>query len=76
VILSTAREPVDGLARPLASRLPQDACAARMLAAAPNDGQKFARPIGEPGTVRRNRGLVRAYDPAAMMLPEDVMRCS
>ena len=54
VVLSTGREPVDGLARALEGKVAQlfaigDAMAARVLAAATYEGQKFARLIGEPG---------------------------
>lgn len=53
VILATGREPQDGLARALDGKVKQlftvgDALAARMFAAAPYEGQKFARLIGEP----------------------------
>lgn len=59
VVLATAREPVDGLARALEGKVAQlftigDALAARMLAAAPFEGQKFARMVGEadaPATI-------------------------
>jgi 2,4-dienoyl-CoA reductase-like NADH-dependent reductase (Old Yellow Enzyme family) len=80
VILSTAREPLDGLARELEGRVPQlftigDALAARMLAAAAYEGQKFARLIGEPGAPAT---VAEAWfgpdDPATAMLPADVSR--
>ena len=53
VILSTARVPVDGLARELAGKVTQlftigDALAARFLGAATFEGHMFARQIGEP----------------------------
>ena len=53
VVLCTGRVPIDGLTGELTGRVGQlftvgDALAARMLAAAPYEGQKFARYIGEP----------------------------
>ena len=62
VVLSTARVPLDGLAQALEGKVAQlftigDALAARPLAAATYEGQKFARCIGEPGapaTVRKH----------------------
>jgi hypothetical protein len=53
VILSTSRLPVAGLAQDLRGRVDQlftigDALAARGLAPAAYEGQKFARYIGEP----------------------------
>jgi hypothetical protein len=80
VILSTAREPVDGLACALEGRVPQlyaigDALAARMLAAATYEGQKFARLIGEPGAPADvTEAWFAPDDPATMMLPADVRR--
>jgi 2,4-dienoyl-CoA reductase-like NADH-dependent reductase (Old Yellow Enzyme family) len=82
VVLSTAREPVDGLARALEGTVPQlytigDALAARMLAAATYEGQKFARLIGEPGAPST---IAEAWfapdDPATSMLPADMLRRS
>lgn len=80
VILSTAREPVDEIARELEGKVSQlytigDALAARMLAAAPYEGQKFARAIGEsdaPATV--TEAWFAPDDPATMMLPADIPR--
>jgi 2,4-dienoyl-CoA reductase-like NADH-dependent reductase (Old Yellow Enzyme family) len=80
VILSTAREPIDGLARALEGKLPQlytigDALAARMLAAAPYEGQKFARLIGEPGAPATiTEAWFAPDDPATMLLPADMPR--
>jgi hypothetical protein len=80
VILSTAREPIDDLARVLEGKLPQlytigDALAARMLAAAPYEGQKFARLIGEPGAPATiTEAWFAPDDPATMMLPADMPR--
>lgn len=80
VILSTAREPVDALARALEGRVPQlftigDAMSARMLAAATYEGQKFARAIGEPGAPATvAEAWFRPDDPATMMLPADMAR--
>lgn len=80
VILSTAREPLDGLARDLEGRVPQlftigDALSARMLAAATYEGQKFARAIGEPGAPASiAEAWFRPDDPSTAMLPADVPR--
>lgn len=80
VILSTAREPVDGLARALDGKVAQlftigDALAARMLAAAVYEGQKFARAIGEPGAPATvAEAWFRPDDPQAAMMPADVAR--
>jgi pyruvate/2-oxoglutarate dehydrogenase complex dihydrolipoamide dehydrogenase (E3) component len=80
VILSTAREPVDGLARALEGRVPQlyaigDALSARMLAAAVYEGQKFARLIGEPGAPADvTEAWFAPDDPATTLLPADVVR--
>ena len=54
VVLATSRLPVDDIARELEGQVAQlftigDALAARLLAAAPYEGQKFARYIGELG---------------------------
>jgi 2,4-dienoyl-CoA reductase-like NADH-dependent reductase (Old Yellow Enzyme family) len=80
VILATAREPVDGLARALEGKVAQlftigDALAARMLAAAPYEGQKFARLIGEanaPATI--GAAWFGPDPPETMLLPADVAR--
>jgi pyruvate/2-oxoglutarate dehydrogenase complex dihydrolipoamide dehydrogenase (E3) component len=80
VILSTAREPVDGIARALEGRVPQlftigDALAARMLAAATYEGQKFARAIGEPGAPANiTEAWFRPDDPATVPFPADIAR--
>ena len=80
VILATARMPIDGIARELEGKVAQlftigDALAARMLAAAPYEGQKFARLIGETGAPA---SIAKAWfgldDPATMMLPADFPR--
>lgn len=80
VVLVTGREPQDSLARELEGKVPQlftigDALAARMLAAATYEGQKFARLIGEPGapaTVAET--YFRPDPPEVMPLPADVPR--
>jgi len=80
VVLSTAREPVDGIARALEGKVPQlytigDALAARMLAAAPYEGQKFARLIGEPDAPATfAEAWFAPDDPATAMLPADIPR--
>jgi pyruvate/2-oxoglutarate dehydrogenase complex dihydrolipoamide dehydrogenase (E3) component len=80
VILSTAREPIDGIARALEGRVPQlftigDALGARMLAAATYEGQKFARLIGEPGSPANTaEAWFQPDNPATMLLPADVVR--
>lgn len=80
VILSTMREPLDALARELEGKVPQlftigDALAARMLAAATYEGQKFARAIGEPGAPATvTEAWFGPDDPETMMLPADVPR--
>jgi 2,4-dienoyl-CoA reductase-like NADH-dependent reductase (Old Yellow Enzyme family) len=80
VVLSTAREPIDGIARALEGKVPQlytigDALAARMLAAAPYEGQKFARLIGEPDAPATvTEAWFAPDDPATMMLPADIAR--
>ncbi|MFA7604145.1 MAG: FAD-dependent oxidoreductase, partial [Novosphingobium sp.] len=80
VVLSTAREPCDGIARALEGKVAQlytigDALAARMLAAAPYEGQKFARLIGEPGAPATvSEAWFAPDDPETMMLPADIAR--
>jgi 2,4-dienoyl-CoA reductase-like NADH-dependent reductase (Old Yellow Enzyme family) len=80
VILSTAREPVDSLARALDGKVAQlftigDALAARMLAAAVYEGQKFARAIGEPDAPATvTEAWFRPDDPQTAMLPADMPR--
>ena len=82
VILSTGRVPLDGLARELAGKVSQlftigDALAARPLAAATYEGQKFARCIGEPGEPATvHEAYFRADGPELMPLPADVVRPS
>jgi pyruvate/2-oxoglutarate dehydrogenase complex dihydrolipoamide dehydrogenase (E3) component len=80
VILSTGRVPLDGLARQLKGRVAQlftigDALAARPLAAASYEGQKFARLIGELGAPTTVPEVYfRADDPEVMPLPADIPR--
>ena len=80
VILSTGRVPLDGLARELEGNVTQlftigDALAARPLAAATYEGQKFARYIGEPGAPTTvHEAYFRADGPELMPLPADVVR--
>jgi pyruvate/2-oxoglutarate dehydrogenase complex dihydrolipoamide dehydrogenase (E3) component len=80
VVLSTAREPIDGIARELEGHVPQlftigDALAARMLAAATYEGQKFARAIGEQGAPANiTEAWFAADDSATFLLPADVAR--
>ncbi len=82
VVLSTGREPVDGLARALEGKVAQlfaigDAMAARVLAAATYEGQKFARLIGEPGAPTTvGEAFFRPDDPAINPLPADIRRAS
>ena len=71
---------MDSLARELEGKVEQlftigDALAARMLAAATYEGQKFARAVGEtgaPATV--TEAWFRPDDPETMMLPADIAR--
>ena len=80
VILATGRIPLDALASELAGKVPQlftigDALAARPLASATYEGQKFARYIGEsgaPATV--HEAYFRPDDPNVTPLPADVAR--
>ena len=80
VILSTARVPLDGIARELEGKVAQlfaigDALAVRMFAAAPYEGQKFARLIGEIGApVSFAETWFGPDDPATGMLPADIPR--
>lgn len=80
VVLATAREPVDGLARALEGRVPQlftigDALAPRMWAAATYEGQMFARLIGELGAAADFAAAWFATDPAWVNpLPADIVR--
>lgn len=77
VILSAGRVPQDALARALEGTVEQlftigDALAARPLAAATYEGQKFARLIGEPGAPRTFReAFFRPDDPEMAPLPAD-----
>jgi pyruvate/2-oxoglutarate dehydrogenase complex dihydrolipoamide dehydrogenase (E3) component len=80
VVLVTGRIPQAGLADELKGRVKQlftigDALAARPLAAATYEGQKFARCIGEAGAPS---SICEAYfrpdDPQVMPLPADVAR--
>ena len=80
VVLSTGRVPQDRLARELEGQVAQlftigDALAARPLAAASYEGQKFARLIGEsdaPATFCE--AYFRPDDPALTPLPADAPR--
>jgi thioredoxin reductase len=80
VVLVTGRVPQDGLARALDGKVAQlftigDALAARPLAAATYEGQKFAREIGEPGapaTIRE--AWFRPDSPELNPFPADVQR--
>ena len=80
VVLSTGRVPLDGLARELEGRVAQlftigDALAARPLAAASYEGQKFARLVGEPGAPTTIcEAFFRPDDPGATPFPADVAR--
>jgi pyruvate/2-oxoglutarate dehydrogenase complex dihydrolipoamide dehydrogenase (E3) component len=82
VILSTGRVPQSALATELEGRVTQlftigDALAARPLAAATYEGQKFARYIGEagaPATICET--FFRPDDPDVTPLPADVRRPS
>ena len=80
VVLATGRVPQDALARALEGRVAQvftigDALAARMLAAAPFEGQKFARLIGEPGAPATTSAAWFAPDTLDMLpFPADVPR--
>ncbi|MCJ2185328.1 oxidoreductase [Novosphingobium beihaiensis] len=80
VVLVTGRVPQDGLARALEGKVAQlftigDALAARMLAAAPYEGHKFARAIGEPGAPASFAEAWFAPDPLEVMpFPADVPR--
>jgi len=80
VILSTARVPLDGIARELEGKVSQlftigDALAARMFAAAPYEGHKFARLIGETGAPTSFAEIwFGPDDPTSAMLPADVSR--
>jgi 2,4-dienoyl-CoA reductase-like NADH-dependent reductase (Old Yellow Enzyme family)/thioredoxin reductase len=80
VVLSTGRVPQDQLARALEGRVAQlftigDALAARPLATASYEGQKFARLIGEPDAPATFcEAYFRSDDPALTLLPADVPR--
>jgi hypothetical protein len=80
VVLVTGRVPIDGLARQLAGKVGQlftigDALAARPLAAASYEGQKFARLIGEPGAPTTIcETFFRPDEPATVPYPADVPR--
>jgi len=80
VVLVTGREPQDALTRELEGKVSQlftigDALAARMLASATYEGQKFARLIGEPDAPAT---ITEAYfqpdTPEVMPMPADVPR--
>jgi 2,4-dienoyl-CoA reductase-like NADH-dependent reductase (Old Yellow Enzyme family) len=80
VVLVTGRAPLDALARELEGKVAQlftigDALAARPLAAATYEGQKFARCIGEPGAPATVCEAFFRADPAEVTLvPADVVR--
>jgi hypothetical protein len=80
VVLCCGREPQDALARELEGKVKQlftigDALAARMLAAASYEGQKFARLVGEPDAPTTfAETWFRADDPIVNPLPADVPR--
>jgi len=80
VVLSTGRVPQDQLAHELEDKVAQlftigDALAARPLATASYEGQKFARLIGEPDAPTTfSEAYFRADDPAFTPLPADVSR--
>lgn len=80
VVLATGRVPDDSLARELEGKVAQlftigDALAARMLAAAPFEGQKFARMIGEPNAPASVCDVWFAPDPMELVpFPADATR--
>jgi 2,4-dienoyl-CoA reductase-like NADH-dependent reductase (Old Yellow Enzyme family) len=80
VVLSTGRKPVDELAKALAGKVAQlytigDALAARPLAAAAYEGQKFARYIGEPGQPNTvSEAFFRANSPDFIPAPAELSR--
>ena len=79
VVLCTGRVPVDRLAGELAGKVEQiftvgDALAARMLAAAPYEAQKFARYIGEPGAPKSTADVYFAANSDDIaVLPAEVL---
>ncbi len=80
VVLSTGRVPQDELSRQLEGKVRQlftigDALAARPLAAATYEGQKFARCIGEPDAPATvHEAYFRADGPELNPLPADMRR--
>ncbi|MGE4303062.1 MAG: FAD-dependent oxidoreductase [Novosphingobium sp.] len=80
VVLATGRVPQDALARALEGKVAQlftigDALAARMLAAATYEGQKFARAIGEPDAPSSFAEAWFSPDPLSLTpFPADVPR--
>jgi hypothetical protein len=80
VVLVTGREPQDALARELAGKVSQlftigDALAARPLAAASYEGQKFARLIGErDAPASFAEAFFAPDDPRTIPLPADIKR--
>jgi dimethylglycine catabolism A len=80
VVLATGRVPMSALATELSGKVKQlflvgDALAARPLAAATYEGQKFARLIGEPGAPASFREAYFQPDAAEFMpVPADVGR--
>jgi pyruvate/2-oxoglutarate dehydrogenase complex dihydrolipoamide dehydrogenase (E3) component len=79
VILATGRVPQDGIARQLEGRVPQlftigDALAARPLATATYEAQKFARCVGEPDAPASiSEAWFRPDDPSVALLPADLL---
>ncbi|MEZ5736772.1 MAG: FAD-dependent oxidoreductase [Novosphingobium sp.] len=82
VVLVTGRVPNDGLASALEGKVPQlftigDALAARPLAAASYEGQKFARYIGEINTPTTNANTYFSRDAHDVnLMPADFRRFS
>jgi hypothetical protein len=80
VVLATGRVPLSALATELSGKVKQlfvvgDALAARPLAAATYEGQKFARLIGEPGAPASFREAYFRPDAAELMpMPADIRR--
>jgi hypothetical protein len=80
VVLATGREPVSELASDLAGQVTQlflvgDALAARPLAAATYEAQKFARLIGEPNAPRNFREAYFSPDAEEVTpMPADIRR--
>jgi 2,4-dienoyl-CoA reductase-like NADH-dependent reductase (Old Yellow Enzyme family)/thioredoxin reductase len=79
VVLCTGREPLGALAKDLEGKVAQvftigDGLAARVLAAATFEGQKFARLIGEPGAPKTFSEAYFSVDsPEVYPMPADMM---